>query len=199
MLEHAALPPLQIAEGVKNLRRKAQGGLLTWSGHLRAKARHGAPAIALMPTAARQGASLLRIYYAGQELRRLGWQVILLPPRLTLGERLQVLAAFRPDIVLMQTARHSLNRPQYYPGHKVVIDMDDADFHLPWLEEAIAEDVQRATGIVAGSEYISDWCRRHGARSADIVWTGSPPTSRRRSDPATRPPIVAWPQGYPSS
>lgn len=199
MVEHADVPSFEIADILRGVRRRLQKDVLVWSGRLRADARRGAPSIALMPTAVREGSSLLRMYHVGVELKRLGWQVMLVPPRLTLAERRGVLDAFRPDIALMQTARHPLNRPGLYPGHRVVIDMDDADFHMSWLTAAVTEDVRDAAGIVAGSEYIADWCRAAGAARADVVWTGTPRTRRRRTDPAKRPPVVAWPQGYPAS
>lgn len=101
-----------------------------------------------------------------------------------------------PDLVVMQGARHALNRPALYPGHRILYDLDDADFHLPHLADPVTEAMSDVACVIAGSRYIADWCRGRGAE-AEIVWTGTPVGSGTRRPHRTRPPVVAWAQSAP--
>lgn len=157
----------------------------------------GQPILVLMPAYGRHGAALLRIYNLVGGLRQAGWHVIVLPWRLSLEQRRRILASVSPDLILMQGARHVLNRPALYPGHDVMFDMDDADFHLPHLKAPVERAMREVRGVMAGSEYIADWCRRAGARQVDIAWTGAPVSTARRVPQAVRPPVIAWAQTRP--
>lgn len=146
----------------------------------------------------RHGAALLRIYNVAAALGTRGWRRLVLPHSLTLSQRQRLLAAACPDVLVMQGARHPLNRPEFYASTPVIYDMDDADFHLAHLAEPVARAMPEVAGVIAGSRYIAEWCRERRAR-ADVVWTGTP-VSRRVSPPhATRPPVVAWAQTTPSA
>lgn len=160
--------------------------------------RHGGPEprIAFLPSKGREMSSLLRIYHVADEMRRLGWAVVILPATLTLAQRHRLLGRFAPDIVLMQGARHVLNRPALYPGYRIVYDMDDADFHLPHLSGPVEEAMTRVELVIAGSRYVADWCRTRGVRTR-VVWTGAPLSNPAPPPQADRPLLVAWAQSTP--
>jgi len=156
------------------------------------------PLVAFLPAYGRHGAALLRIYNVAEALRQRGWRVLVLPPTLTLAQRHRALARARPDAVVMQGARHDLNRPALYPGYRIVFDMDDADFHLPHLEARVRAAMDRVAFVIAGSAYVADWCRAAGA-TAHVVWTGTPVSRGMRPPQADRPPVVAWAQTRPET
>lgn len=165
-----------------------------------ALARRGrGPLLACLPSRGPEQSSLLRIYNLATALGGLGWGAVVIPPTLPFEQRQAVLAQLEPDIVLMQGARHPLNRPAFYPGHRIVYDMDDADFHLPHLAGPVAEAMPEVDAVIAGSAYVADWCVAAGARAAHVVWTGTPVSPRPRRPQAGRPPIVAWAQTRPAS
>jgi hypothetical protein len=140
--------------------------------------------------------SLLRIYNVAASLDRLGWSVVVLPATLTLEQRHRLLARFAPDVVVMQGARHALNRPALYPGFRIAYDMDDADFHLPHLAGAVTEAMGCVDLVLAGSRYVADWCRAQGA-VARVIWTGTPASHHRPPPQAGRPPVITWAQSAP--
>jgi hypothetical protein len=155
-----------------------------------------APRVAFLPSKGREMSSLLRIYHVARALEGRGWAVVVLPAGLTLEQRHRLLARFAPDVVVMQGARHALNRPALYPGFRIAYDMDDADFHLPHLAAAVKEAMGGVDLVLAGSRYVAEWCRAQGA-VAHVVWTGTPPSHRRPVPQADRPPVVAWAQSAP--
>ena len=155
------------------------------------------PMAVFLPAYGPEGAALLRIYAIAGALRDRGWRTLLLPPRLTLVQRHRLLARATPDIVVMQGARHGLNRPGYYPGQTILFDMDDADFHLPHLAGPLRAAMPRVAGVIAGSRYIADWCLTEGAPRADVLWTGAEVSPGPRPPQAERPPLVAWAQTRP--
>ena len=151
-----------------------------------------------LPAYGRHGAALLRIHNIAEALRQRGWRTLVVPWTLTLAQRHRVLAKARPDILVMQGARHALNRPAYYPQYPVVFDMDDADFHLPHLSRDVTEAMPQVRAVIAGSSYVAEWCRGQGA-PAHVVWTGAPVSRRARVPQADRPRIVAWAQTAPAT
>ena len=155
------------------------------------------PMAVFLPAHGPEGAALLRIYRIAYALRPLGWRTLVLPHRLTLAQRQRFLSRIAPDVVVMQGARHALNRPALYPNQRVVFDMDDADFHLPHLVEPVRAAMQDVSGVVAGSRYIADWCIAAGAPAAEVVWTGTPVTQERRPQQQSRPAVIAWAQTRP--
>jgi len=149
-----------------------------------------------LPACGPRGAALLRIYLVALGLRRLGWRTHILPPELTLAQRRRWLGWLAPDVIVMQGTRHPLNRPALYPGQTIVLDIDDADFHLDHLAASVSEAMYGVRAVIAGSEYIADWCRGAGAVAVDVVWTGAPVTTAPPPQ-ACRPPVVAWAQTRP--
>ena len=155
------------------------------------------PLAVFLPAYGRHGAARLRIYNVAGALRPLGWRTLVMPWTLTLAQRHRVLARARPDVVVMQGARHALNRPGFYPGYPIVYDIDDADFHLPHLTGPVRRAMGDVDAVIAGSAYIADWCRAAGAGEVQVIWTGTPVSQRPRPHQATRPPVVAWAQTRP--
>lgn len=170
----------------------------TWIDH--ATARSGAPKVAFLPAKGTDdGAARLRHIELSKALKRLGWDTTVLSWRLSLSQRRRLLATLSPDIVVMQGVRHHLNRPSLYSGHRIVFDMDDADFHLPHLAEPVAKAVTQANAVIAGSTYIANWCSRAGAGQVHVIWTGTPTSVRPYRAHRNRLPVVAWAQTRPHS
>ena len=149
-----------------------------------------------LPCEGRRGAALLRCHLMSRELQRFGWRCLVLSPKLKLWQRQRLLQRAQPDILFMQGSRHALNRPEFYPGQRIIYDMDDADFFLPHLADAVERAVPQVKGVIAGSRFIADWCRGRGA-AAEVVWTGAPVSSRAHVPHDRRPPVVAWAQTRP--
>ena len=164
--------------------------------HLR-QAGGGAPLVVFLPAYGRQGAALLRMYNLAQGLRSFGWRTLVLPPSLGLQQRLRLLHGAGADVVVMQGARHALNRPALYPGFPILFDMDDADFHLPHLADPVRRAMPDVAGVIAGSRYVADWCEKNGAGAAHVVWTGSPVSEGMRPAAAARKRVIAWAQSRP--
>ena len=156
------------------------------------------PCVVLFPNYDKDGAALLRIYNVADGLAGRGWRVCVFPPKLTLRQRQRWLSYVQPDVIVMQGSRHALNRPSYYPGFKIVYDIDDADFHLPHLTAAVQEAMPQVRTVMAGSEYIANWCRGAGAQDVRVVWTGAP-VSKMRQPQTGRPAVVAWAQTKPTT
>ena len=155
------------------------------------------PLAVFLPAHGPHGAALLRIYNIADALGPLGWRRLVMPWKLTLDQRHRILARARPDVLVMQGARHALNRPAFYPGCPIVYDLDDADFHLPHLATPVRRAMPEVSAVIAGSQYIATWCQRAGARATHRVLTGMPVSDRPRPPQAVRPPVVAWAQTRP--
>jgi glycosyltransferase involved in cell wall biosynthesis len=156
------------------------------------------PVAVFLPATGPETSALLRIYSIAAALRPLGWRTVILPPGLDLAQRQRLIQRIGPDVLVMQGARHALNRPMLYPGRRIVYDMDDADFHLPHLAAPVTEAMPEVAAVIAGSRYVADWCRGQGAE-AHVVWTGAPVSARPWRAHAARPSVVAWAQGDPVS
>jgi hypothetical protein len=156
----------------------------------------GAPRVVFLPSDGRRMSSLLRIYTLARALAAEGWACSVLPATLDLRSRRRALSWLKPDVVVMQGARHPLNRPSLYPGQRIIYDMDDADFHLEHLAAPVREAMGQVESVIAGSQYVADWCMAHGAR-ADVVWTGTPVSRRPWRPQDRRGPVVAWAQSAP--
>lgn len=155
------------------------------------------PCAVFLPAEHRNGAALLRCYTVARDLRGLGWHTFVLSPKLTLSQRLRILGRANPDLIVMQGARHPLNRPDHYPHWPIAYDMDDADFHLPHLADAVEAAMPQVAVVLAGSRYIAKWCDGAGARATHVVWTGTPVSAPLRPCHAQRGPVVAWAQTRP--
>ena len=187
-----------VAGFLKALARPALGALRELPVHSGRVLQWGrGPVAVFLPAYGPEGAALLRIYNMAAALRPLGWRTLILPPKLTLGQRHRLLEQLKPDVVVMQGARHPLNRPRLYPGQRIVFDMDDADFHLPHLSTPVRRAMGQVDAVVAGSSYVAEWCARAGASEVHVVWTGGPVSRGFRPAQAVRPPVIAWAQTRP--
>lgn len=183
----------------KALLRPAVGLARETQAMARTLPQHGGrgPLVVFLPAGPASGAARLRIYDLADALTGQGWRTQVVPWKLGLGARRRLLQWLRPDVVMMQGARHALNRPAYYPEWPIVYDMDDADFHLDHLRRPVTEAMGQVAGVTAGSRYIADWAQANGAGRVDVVWTGTPVSLRPRPDHTARPPVVAWAQTRP--
>jgi Glycosyl transferases group 1 len=164
------------------------------STHLSRSIQDGSfPRLALFPSHTRAvGSSNLRVFEIGYALRKLGWRTTIVPPQLELRQRQRLMKLERPDIILMQKARHHLNRPRLYPGIPVVFDIDDADFVDPAAIEGVTECCRESAAVIAGSRFVADWCRSHNPNVC-TVWTCTPPPRQATVSPSkARQPIIAW-------
>lgn len=158
--------------------------------------RSTAPSVAFLPSSTREGASLLRAWTIAEALTARGWNAITLPPQLEAIQRHRILRAFKPDLLVFQQCRHELNDPALTQGYRHVLDIDDADFHDPAMEDRLIRTCQSAEGVIAGSRYIKEWCVQHNP-NVQVIWTGTPITRGLRPPHAKRQPIVAWAQSAP--
>lgn len=142
--------------------------------------------------AASGSASDLRATAVGRELRRLGWRVIIVPSQLELEQRLRIVRAERPDVILMHQSRHPLNRPRYYSNTPCVFDADDADILDPKCRDAVIECCIDSVAVVAGSRFLADAFKPYNSR-VSVIWTGTYLRPSSRMVPSQlRIPSVAW-------
>lgn len=156
------------------------------------------PRFAVLPSEGRAGASLLRGFNMAEALQNRGWQTMVLPAQLGQAQRKRLLKLFRPDLLLVQQARHPLNRAAHLHGWPVVLDIDDADFLDPALEPELKAILAQARGAVCGSRFIRDWVKRHAARTR-VIWTGTTITSGTWPTHERRRPLVTWAQLGPEA
>ncbi|MBN8817106.1 MAG: glycosyltransferase [Sphingomonas sp.] len=146
------------------------------------------------------GATYLRATSIAEELSRRGWKTAVCPVHLSLRQRKRVVRLFRPDVILIQMNRHPLNVPQHFRPVPCVFDIDDADFQTGEQLPRVLDNMRGCTRIIAGSNYIADWCRQHND-AVDVVWTATPVLDAPSRPQAERGPIVSWaasgPTGYP--
>lgn len=142
----------------------------------------------------------MRGYEIAAALRSLGWRATVVPPQLSLCQRERIIRRERPDLLLLQQARHPLNRPDLY-SIPCVFDIDDADWCDPARADAIVACCRQSAAVIAGSRAVAEWC---GGRNANttVIWTGTPMPPRPGYPPQSeRGPVVAWahssPLGYP--
>lgn len=160
------------------------------------------PKVMILPCASRAvGSSLLRAYNIGDYLGAQGWSTIVCDESLHLSQRKRLARLFKPDVILIQMARHRDNVPQPFTPIPAVFDIDDADFQDERQLPRILDNLAGCKRVIAGSRYIADWCRQYNP-AVDVIWTGTnvrPGPVRSQLD---RAPIVGWaagdPVGYPS-
>jgi hypothetical protein len=142
--------------------------------------------------AATGSGSDLRATAIARELRRRGWRATNVPSQLELGQRLRIIRAERPDVILLQQSRHPLNRPRYYAGTPCVFDADDADILDPTCRDDVIECCTESAAVVAGSRFLADEFRRYNPR-VKVVWTGTYLQPSPQMVPNRfRLPSVAW-------
>ena len=160
------------------------------------KAGGGRGRIAFLPSDTRKDSALLRAYQVADGLAERGFKTIVLPKQLEQVQRERILRRFRPDIVVLQTCRHPLNRQDHLDQWRVVLDLDDADFLDDRLSSEMAVVARHAAGVISGSRFIDEWARRHCARTT-VIWTGNTISNRLRRPHADRDRIVTWAQANP--
>lgn len=147
------------------------------------------------------GAARLRAYAVSDELRALGWRSVVCPKQLDLAARRRIVRHLKPDVILMQTARHELNRPALFPGIPVIVDLDDADYIDPVSAKPLIQALKDSAGVIAGSQAVARFCRQYSDR-VTVVWTGTPPSPAGGPRQQDRKPIVTWaassPMGSPN-
>jgi len=138
------------------------------------------------------GSGYLRAHAVGMALRERGWRTVMPNAHLSLRQRQRIVALEKPDIILLQQARHPLNRPRYYPGVPSVFDLDDADILDQRCASDVIECVSQSKAAIAGSRYVAELLRPHNP-NVSVVWTC---VDRDVSTPVTpqraRGPIVSW-------
>jgi glycosyltransferase involved in cell wall biosynthesis len=160
--------------------------------------RNDQPTLLVLPSQSREdGASNLRGYLIAEQLRRVGWNAYTCHKNLRLNQRLRVINFLRPAAILMQMARHPLNRPSHYQSVPVVFDIDDADYVDDRQRANVIKALENSAAVIAGSRAVARFCQQHNA-NVHVVWTGTPVSTTRRRPQADRPPIVAWAALYPS-
>src|SRR5262249_9596101 len=155
----------RVREAVTHVRRWAQ--------------RPGRPRVVVLPCGTRAlGSSNLRAWAVGAELLNQGWRVTVIPAQCELSQRLRIIRWEKPDVILLQKGRHPANWPRYYPGIPIVFDLDDADFLDPKEVGQLEACSSQSQGVIAGSRYVADWCRRLNP-NVTVIWTGSPAPRKR--------------------
>ena len=143
----------------------------------------------------------LRASALAPHLAELGWRLLCVSPDLDLSQRRRVLAADRPELILLQQSRHPLNRPGLYGGIPCVFDADDADILDPRCTEAVIDCCRESAVVLAGSRFLADQFRPFN-EDVSVVWTGTYLTRNEGAKPVEeRGPLLTWahsgPLGYP--
>jgi hypothetical protein len=160
--------------------------------------RTGKPCLLAFPSGdIMTGASYLRATTIASELRRRGWKTLVCPKHLSLDQRKRLARWLRPDVILIQMARHPLNVPQPFHPVPCVFDMDDADFQDAEQLPRILENMQGCVRVIAGSAYIAGWIRQHN-QNVDVVWTATPIVSVPSKPQAERAQLVTWASSMPA-
>ena len=155
------------------------------------------PAVLFFPSQGLDdGAARLRAYNIAERLRGYGWRSLTCPKHLNLAARQRVIARFRPNIIVMQTARHPLNRPDLYPNVPCVMDLDDADYIDPVSAAPLADALERSAGVIAGSRAVAEYCRTKNSR-VRVVWTGTPPSNPGPPPQTGRQRLITWAASSP--
>jgi len=168
------------------------------------KVKHSSKLIAFPSnTPAKNPASLLRAYNIAEGLNKENhWFALAIPPSLTLSQRRRILRIIDPDILLIQMARHPLNRPALYSAKKIVFDIDDADYLWPNTNDIVSTCCVEADHVIAGSRAIANWVRQYN-QFVTVIWKSAPlnlPKIRNITPHQLRKNVVAWghsrPQDY---
>lgn len=160
--------------------------------------RHGSKRAVFFPSRMNSGhAGDLRAISIAAELKKFGWRVIVVPVWLDLEQRMKVLHAEKPDVILLQQSVHLLNRPSLYPGYNTIFDVDDADYTA---EPALVSSCARgATVSVVGNRHLAEVFRGYGAPDVQVMWTGTYIHSVPGAKPnESRDPVISWAHSAPS-
>ena len=149
------------------------------------------PRVIFSPSDGNRGySSGLRGYAIAEELRNFGWRTSVIPKQLELSQRQRLVHLERPDVIVLQKAKHPLNRPKFYPNATCVFDLDDADFLDLTHQEGTIECIRNSSGVIAGSRFVADFAGKYNSH-VEIIWTSSTP-SKYRSEHKLMPPVVAF-------
>lgn len=161
-------------------------------------ARSGSPKVLFFPWSGPEGFSLLRVYNIAEGLAAKGWKTLVVPKQLELSQRARVVRLFDPDILVFQKCRHPLNDADHAFGKPFVLDLDDADWFDDALHDRMVRTVSVARGVIAGSDFVADWCGQYNPDTT-VIWTGAPVTDagEHHTDHADRAPILTWAQADP--
>lgn len=163
--------------------------------HYQSKTILGSPAVAIL-LSARDGSNFLRGIQIAEGLRGLGWRAVLVPEHLRIHQRVRVLRSIAPDILIVKGSRHPLNRRRLLDGYRYVVDLDDADFYDPAHSEILTDLARGSSGFIAGSHFIKDWATQF-CDNAEVIWTGTHPSTGDHIPHTEREPILTWAQSDP--
>lgn len=135
-----------------------------------------------------------------KELRKFGWNTVLVPPQLELGQRQRLCRTLKPDVCLILKTRNAKNHPSHYGDIPTIFLLDDADFLDPNEAQNVIDCTTQASLVIAANQYVADWCKRHNDNVVKI-WV---PHDAAKFAPATqnslRPNRILWaaasPKGY---
>lgn len=156
----------------------------------------GHPRVVFLPTDIRTASSALRGYDLADELRKRGWSTLVLPKQLELSQRKRILRQYKPDIAVLLKSRLKANSHELLLGIPYIYDIDDADFHDAKIVDRIKADVTHADAVIAGSQYVADWCKRINANTT-VSWSGSPATEAEWPPHSARGDVITWAQSAP--
>lgn len=162
-----------------------------------ARQKRSGPGVAFFPCYNRSGSSLLRVYNIAEQLDQFGWTTFVCPPHLSQSQRSRLMRWFKPEISVVQTCRHPLNRASNFAGTPYVFELDDADFVDDALAQPMADIAQGAKGVLCGSRFIKRWANGFNP-DASVVWTGTPVTGGPWPDHQDRAAIITWAQSEPT-
>lgn len=141
----------------------------------------------------------LRGYAISDALRELGWRSIVIPKQLEFEQRCRIIEIEKPQVLLLQSCRHPLNRPQLYPNQFCVLDIDDADFVDPARRQDVIDCAKGSQAAIAGSHYVANFLKQY-CKQVEIIWTGSQPLNYKEQPAKANPPVIVWacssPFGY---
>ncbi len=152
--------------------------------------------IAFFPDSGREQSGLLRIYNIAEQLENWGWTTLVCPKHLSLRQRRRIVMWFRPEISVVQSCRHPLNRAENFRNVPFVFEFDDADFFDSALTKPMADMASAAQGVVCGSRFLENWARDYN-ENTEVIWTGTPVTPGPWPEHTDRDPIVTWAQSDP--
>jgi hypothetical protein len=140
----------------------------------------------------------LRGYALAEALNNLSWRATVIPHQLELKQRNRIIKLEKPQILVLQSPRHPLNRPHLYPNQFCVLDLDDADFLDPICKNTVIDCAKGSQAAIAGSRYVASFLKQY-CKKVKVVWTGSQPLDKREEFVKDNPPIIAWACSSPFS
>lgn len=133
----------------------------------------------------------LRGYAIAEALKDLGWRAIVIPKQLELEQRHRIIKLEKPQVLVLQSVRHPLNRVHLYPNQFCIFDLDDADFLNPALRQVVIDCAKGSQGAIAGSRYVASFLNQY-CEQVKVIWTGSKPLDHTDGLEKVDPPVIAW-------